>query len=135
MNDVIRNDKSLTPEQEAARRSWQWRAIVATRGNQTRLGALVLAVVGKMTDNPPRITGHATITKDGWVVCPFHKRDGTQGPMIVGDVEYLTRSFSELGDHLKLNDADRIAMFKAVKEWIYKDERDGKPPLEFRKGI
>lgn len=128
------SDKNLTAEQEAVRQSWQYRAIQATRGNQTKLGALVIAVCGKMTDNPPRITGSAEINEDGWVIAPFHRRDGKIENSIVGDVNYLTRSFSELADTLRLSDADRIAMFSEVKRWIRKDHRVD-TTLNFTQGV
>lgn len=116
--------EKLTEEQERQRATWQYRAVEATRGNQSQLGCILLAVLAKAADNPPKITGSATITSDGYVLANFTGRDGIpRHQAFICDVEDLQRNFSGLADHLKLSDADRVAMFGEVKKWIWKDFR------------
>lgn len=115
----------LTSEQERQRATWQYRAVEATRGNQSLLGLIVLATLAKSASNPPKITGSATITKDGHVLAAFQGRDDpAPRPLThICTVEELQSNFSGLADSLKLNDLDRVAMFTELKKWIWKDER------------
>ncbi len=54
----------------ANERKWQERAIEATRGNQSQLGAIILAMLARVPHNPafPRFSGLATVTSDGFVM-------------------------------------------------------------------
>lgn len=119
----------------AARASWQGRVIVRTRGQQTMLGAVFLAALGKRVGEP-RSFGHAAAIVDGpdggWVLSRFIDRTGSdKGAIRVCSVDDLVGSFSRLADDLKLNDADRIALFKTVRDWIATDERAIKDSLHF----
>jgi len=121
---VISKIERLTLEQEAQRADWRYRAISATKGNQTQLGAVLLAVLGKAPTGVPKFVGSATITSDGYITANFIDKSGTYHTgAFVCDVEDLQRNFSGLADHLNFSDADRIAMFTKVREWIFKDYR------------
>lgn len=127
---MIETEKSV-----AARASWQGQCIVRTRGNQTQLGAVLLAVLNKRVGEP-RSFGHAGAIVDGpnggWVLSRFIDRTGhDHGAIRVCSVDDLVGSFSRLADDLKLADADRIALFKAVRDWIATDERAIKDSLHF----
>ena len=126
--------EQLTEAQERARATWQYRIIETTRGNQSQLGCVVLAVLGKSASNPPKITGSATIKTDGQVYANFTGSDcvARQGVHICS-VEDLQRNFSGLADHLKLSDEERVEMFGEVKKWIWKDER-ANTTLRFTQG-
>jgi hypothetical protein len=109
---------------EAARASWQYRAIAATRGNQTRLGAVLLGVLGKSGDRYPAYGLNAEIDAHGVVWSAMHDRYGNPyRRVIVGDVEDLTNNFRGLADHLKLSDGERKEMFDALRKWISHDYR------------
>jgi hypothetical protein len=131
------SEDKLTLEglQEAARtaerNSWQYRAIAATRGNQTRLGALVIAVMGKAPKNPPAFARRgANIDPHGYVLCNFAARDGTvTHNALVGHWRELRDNFRGLADHLQLDDAEREDMFRCVRDWIYLDLRPNRGDL------
>lgn len=125
----------LTSEQERQRATWQYRAVAMTHGNQSMLGLILLATLAKSASNPPKITGSATITKDGMVLASFQGRDDpAPRPMTyICTVEELQANFSGLADSLKLNDIDRVEMFTELKKWIWKDERVD-TMLHFTKG-
>lgn len=106
------------------RDSWQYRAIEATKGNQSQLGAILLAVLGRAPKHPPRFHGLASITSDGFVMCDFTGRDGNyRYSALVCDTSDLVRNFRGLADHLKFSDAERTAMFDEVRKWISLDYR------------
>lgn len=106
------------------RDSWQYRAIERTKGNSTPLGALLLAVLGRNAKNPPWFGSTAEITENGLVVTSLTTKDRRMHfPHVVGDVAFLTSSFSELADDLKLSDPDRIELFRLVRQWCSKDHR------------
>lgn len=112
---------------EAERASWKYRAIEATRGPQSQLGAILLAALGKQRNTRPQFVGSATITSDGFIMCSFIGKDGRHHMgAFVGDVADLVRNFRGLADHLKLNDLERVEMFAAVKQWIAVDYRANK---------
>lgn len=131
---ILVPEAKLTPEQEIIHMGWRYRAIQHQSGNQTQLGAMVIAVCGKRTSNPPRIMGSATIDLDGNVLVTFQSRTGvTHEKFRYCSVQEMCDSFSELADVLRLSDVERIEMFQEVKRWVYKDER-ADPVLHFSKG-
>lgn len=115
---------------------WQARCVTATRGNQTKLGAILLAVLGKSREK--RAFGSAGAITDGpdggHIVARWIDRDGhDHGATRVCSLNELVGNFSGLADQLQLADADRIALFKAVRDWISIDERAIKETLHFTK--
>lgn len=112
-------------------RDWKWRAIRATHGNQSRLGCILIAVIGRMPLNPPRIRGNAVILEDGTVLADVELRNG-KGFLAtnLGSIEELVGNFRGLADHLKLSDKDRVEMFNELRMWCAKDFRAIKEPLE-----
>lgn len=108
----------------AERDSWQYRAVAHTKGNSTALGCLLLAVIGRNAKHPPWFGRSAEITAEGLVVTSFTHRSGRRyEPWVWGSVEELTAAFSRLADELKLNDADRIELFRQVRQWVARDNR------------
>ncbi len=112
---------------EAARATWQYRAIAATRGNQSKLGTILIAILGRQRQTRPQFGSSATITSDGFVMSRFIGRDGEghEGAFVCG-VADLTRNFRGLADHLKLRDGERGEMFTALRQWIALDYRANK---------
>jgi hypothetical protein len=100
------------------------RAVVATRGNQTLLGCILLAVLGKAASNPPRFGSGAVIRLDGTVTAHFQGRNGawTEGAHIANIIE-VRDGFRRLADALDLGDEDRGDMFTELAKWITHDER------------
>ncbi len=96
----------------------------------------MLAILGKAASNPPKITGHATVTKDGLVTAGFTGHDGLHTEnCVICHIDDLTEKFSWLADMTKLDDSDRIAMYAAVRNWIAKDLREGdNKRLQFSQG-
>lgn len=104
--------------------SWQARAIEATRGNQSRLGAIVMAVLGQTPKEPPAFGLGAVITSDGYIMCDFLTRDGElHTAAFVGAVADLVDNCRGLADHLKLADDERLAFFQSVRAWVKRDYR------------
>lgn len=115
--------------------SWKLRALQATQGNQSRLGCILIAMLGRMPQNPPRIRGLAIITGDkfkangrsippGIVIADMELRNGKgfcATPL--GTIDEIRDNFRGLADMLKLNDADRTAMFNELRMWIKRDYR------------
>lgn len=114
----------LTEAQERERASWQYRAIAATRGNQSRLGCILLACLGRNAKHPPAFGANAIITSDGFVMAHFVGKDGRgHHGALVGEISDLVGNFRGLADHLKLSDIDRKEMFDKVRQWISLDYR------------
>lgn len=118
------SDKNLTPSQEAERQTWQYRAVAATRGNQTLLGTLLLAVMGKEPKGAPK-WGHTAIIKlDGRVVADFQNRRGAcYANVEVGTIPEIGSWFNRLADEIKATDEERMAMFGELRKWMAIDER------------
>ena len=111
-------------EYEANKNSWQYKCVQATRAHQSKLGAILCSALGKNRGHLPQFQGFATITSDGSVMCNFVDRHGVMHlGALVCDVQDLVRNFRGLADHCKLPDADRIELFKTVRQWITKDYR------------
>ena len=104
--------------------SWQFRAEQFTRGNQTAMGAIVLAVLRRRPHEPPAIGGKAVIGRDGWVYASYLNAASTyEAVRAVCSVADLTNNFRRLADALKLTDTERKEMFDEVKKWIVRDFR------------
>lgn len=122
-----RAGEPLNAEQWAQRQTWEYRAIMATQGPRSQLGAIVLAVLGKQRMTAPAFGAHAIIMEDGAVLADFMDRNGVEhGARRICSVQELTDNFSRLADTLLLSDEDRIAMFAKVRAWIFKDYRKDK---------
>ena len=113
------------------RHNWKRRAIEATQGNQSRLGCIIIAMLGRLPLHPPRIRGLAVIMENGIVVADMELRNG-KGYLAtpLGDVVELRDNMRGLADHLKLSDAERIEMFNELRMWLATDLRATKTPLE-----
>ena len=107
------------------------RAIAATRANQSQLGAIMLAILGRRPRRPPMFPGGgATITSDSYVTADFIDKDGVgHRGAFVCDIADLVRNFRELADHLKLTDEERTEMFSELRKWIRRDYRAVQAPL------
>lgn len=119
------NNAIILPK-EMQRATWQYRAVEATRGNQSRLGLIVLLIIGRTPRNPPFLMMRPglVITADGDVLSDWVGRPGA--PVLatcLGTVEEVRDNLRRLADFLKLSDADRVAMFDALQKCIYKDFR------------
>lgn len=106
-----------------AGKKWQLDLIAATRGNQTRLGSIFLAALGKRPPSNRRMfSRHAVITKSGKVVADFiDSRGDVHAAQIVCTVQELRDNFRGLADHCKLSDKDREELFNTIRSWISRD--------------
>lgn len=114
----------MNPPLLTAISGWKGKAIVATRGNQSRLGCMVICMLGYLPKNPPRMRGLIVITVDGrtLVDCELNNGAGYLATDI-GHIDEVRDNFRRLADHLKLEDKDRIAMFDELRKWIKVDMR------------
>jgi len=112
-------------------RSWQWRAVRASIG--TTVGLIVMAMLAKRPRIGPAFGDGCDILIDldcnhgdrcfCKIVSPV-RRNGVWGKAeVVGTVISVRDNLRMLADHLKLSDADRIAMFAEFHKWIHKDYR------------
>lgn len=98
--------------------------IEATDGNNTQLGAILLATMGMYPRRLPAFGLRAVITSDSHIMCDFRTKDGSMHPnAFVCSVRDLQDNFRGLADHCKLSDPDRLALFDGVKRWIATDYR------------
>lgn len=112
---------------EWERSTWQYKAIAATKGNQTRLGMIVLAILGIAPNNPPRLVcPTAVIDENGWIWSWFQMpsdRKGEARHEPLCKVDKLRDGLNRIADEWQFTDAERIAMFDQARKWIERDER------------
>lgn len=115
----------ITEEQEKTRQSWQYKTVELLRGNQTLLGSVLLAILGKAPSNPPRIISAGVITAEGILITAFEARAqrGVALTVELGPVEQVRDLYRSICDQLKLPDADRIEFFNEMRKWISRDYR------------
>jgi hypothetical protein len=110
--------------QPTPRRDYRLKLIEATRGNQSMLGCIVLAAIGKEPENPPYFRGKAEITDRGDVLCDFVEKDGTyHAKARISDDEDLARNLVMLTVHADLNEQERTEFLARVNNWIVVDGR------------
>jgi hypothetical protein len=113
-----------TPSAETA--SWQYKAIVATRGNQTMLGAIFLQIIGKSAKHPPQIVGTASVDEEGlcWTLLrKAHAGEIAEGVVCLGQIGDIVDEFRRLADFLKLDDPERVELFDELRKWVAVDLR------------
>lgn len=113
-----------TPSEETA--SWQYKAIVATRGNQTLLGTILLQLIGKAAKHPPQIVSLATVDEAGLTWAVLRKQHGAEvaeGLVCLGLIGDIRDEFRRLADYLKLDDTERLELFDELKKWVEVDLR------------
>ena len=104
--------------------SWKVKAITATRGNQTMIGAVVCAILGQMPGRPPRFAGLATIWDNGRILVDGQMRGQTQFAAVdIGTVAEVNDSLRKLADHCRFTDDERKALFTEFSKWIERDLR------------
>lgn len=122
------------------RETWQVKALIATR--QGMIGATVLSMLAHSYDDampvlmrvafpgftsivPPFLCTAGKVEKTGAIVADMVTSDG----QIVKDVALfrselaMRDAFRRLADSMKLDDRDRIEMFKCVQRWVVADRR------------
>jgi len=109
---------------ERYEKSWKGRAERHTKGNETQLGAMVIAMLGRRPLRPPMFTGLAIIDRTGLVRCDFTDKNGHELKMLpIGDVLKIVTDFKNLADALKVTDSERTEMFTELRKWIMRDAR------------
>lgn len=129
MTNIIK--PRLTPEQQKAREGWKYRAIEAARGNQSKLGCILIRICGRMSRHPPRydVNSEAYITEGGMVLADMQLNPRKPFlAMTVGHVREIVEAFRKHADKLKLTDAEREEMFGLLRQWIGKDARSTSDP-------
>ena len=119
--------------------TWQARCLVGAREWQK---AIVLSVLAHNFDDampalletvypgfrsivPPFLTTAARVDKTGRVVANVRMPGGriVKDMVLYRNEVALRNDFRKLADKLKLNDADRVELFGAVKRWVVADRR------------
>lgn len=112
---------AYSPAQEQG--TWQYKAVVACRGNQTMVGTILLAIIGRNAKNPPQITTTATVDEHGLVWAGIATRNGQHGLAVLGTIQDVRDEFRRLADYLKLDDHERIELFEELRKWVAVDMR------------
>lgn len=109
---------------DKAMQTWQAKALVATQGQKSQLGAIILAITKAEPSRGPKFGPGAVISEDGFIFANFIDRHGQyhQGTLVCSVRNYID-NLHGLADALKLSDADRADMFRRAREWIYVDHR------------
>lgn len=112
---------------EKAMETWQAKALVATQGQKTQLGAIILAITKAEPSRGPKFGPGAVISADGFIFANFIDRRGQyhQGQLVCSVRDYI-KNLHGLADALKFSEADRADMFRRAREWIYVDHRVSK---------
>lgn len=111
---------------EAARLKWDYRLIQAFRGNQTLMGAMVIAICGKAPNHPPRILTGGVISREGILLVAFEARaaPGVAQMVEIGPIDKIRDEFRRACDTLALPDTEREEFFQEFRKWIVRDWRD-----------
>lgn len=125
------------------RASWQARVLLAAQEkNEGVIGAVALSVLAHNYDDamlvllkvlfpgfesikPPFLCSAGKVDKSGAVVADLVERQGVivKNYRLYRDEIALRNDFRRLADQLKLDDADRVELFGAVKRWVVADRR------------
>lgn len=121
MASILLDGSPLTPVQE--QNSWPFKAVLATRGNQTLLGCIVLQLICRQPKNPPRVESLASVDEQGLTWAYVTSRSGARRLTCLGSITDIRDDFRRLADHLKLDDGERVEMFDELRKWVSIDRR------------
>jgi hypothetical protein len=128
---ALRRVSHLSPEAEQARASWQYRCIAATEGQRSKLGQIIIAILGRAPNNPPRICSPGFISKDGTIYCAYQDQfGGVVAPFILCSTIELRDNLRGLADHLALSDRESEELFAEARKWIKRDARVETAPID-----
>ncbi len=103
---------------------WRYRAVNATRGNQTMLGCILLAVINRPAKNPPWFGPTCVINPEGVVLSNFVDRHNTMHVALpVCTVPELVDEFRRLADTCNMTDSERQEMVDELRKWVSVDYR------------
>lgn len=116
---------NLTPQAIAERKMWQYKTIAYTHGNKSQVGALLLAICGRLSKPPCFHPRGAKITADGALLALYRSDDRAQWEIrrVYENIEDFTLAFRGLATVCKLDDVEQEAMFTEIRKWIFKDDR------------
>lgn len=105
-------------------KSWQFRVALAAFPADP-MGLIVRAVLGMNSARGAALGLEATINTDSIVAAKLRGRNGRilNNAHPLGTIIQLRDEFRRLGDHCKLNDGDRMALFEELRKWCGKDLR------------
>ena len=121
------------------RDTWQGRTLAAATGktaavllsvlahnyDEALLPLLQVVFPGFTSITAPFFSSAGKVAKSGHIVADMVTRIGRvekNFPVYVNETE-MQNAFRRLADQLKLNDADRVELFAAVKRWVVADRR------------
>lgn len=117
----------LNEKQEAARKTWQYRAVQATRANQTISGMILMAALHKVPRHPPAFAYTATIDAEGVVHVRWIDKTYVRHEYVpICTVAEMVENFHRIGDEIKASDAERRELMMTIRQWITKDLRPEK---------
>lgn len=107
--------------------SWQYRAVKETRGSQTQMGALVLAIIGKQRNTLPQYPHGGIISQEGNLHATLIKRDVSieLGALVMPLKQFLLE-WEALVNKIKCTTEERAEMYLAARVWIANDLRKNK---------
>jgi len=119
------------------RDTWQGRCVSVARGRTAMVLMSVLChsyeeaavllyqlIFGSDKVNAPYLESCGRIARNGTIVARVRGRNALIKEEVIYSSEIMLRDdFRRLADELKLNDADRVELFGAVKRWVVADRR------------
>jgi len=103
---------------------WKLRAIMATRGKQTMMGAIFLAIIGHEPRHRPFIRGLAEIRHDGMVWAKLYPKSALIPRMVpLCSVQDYNDELKRLADLCKFDDREVNELFTEARKWIQRDHR------------
>lgn len=103
--------------------SWQYKAIVCTRGNQTLIGTIAIYLAGRYAKAGRCILGPANIDEDGLTWVNMRNQRGETGMVCLGWITDIRDDFRRLADHMKMDDVERVELFGELRKFIDVDLR------------
>jgi hypothetical protein len=120
-SSLLLDGSPLSPVQE--QNSWPFKAVLATRGQQTLLGCIVLNLICRQPKNPPMVASLATVDEKGLCWAYVVSRSGEKRLTCLGLITDIRDEFRRLADHLKLDDGERVELFDELRKWVSIDMR------------
>lgn len=126
---------------EELRQSWQGRALVLAELEAPKLARVLMSVFADNYDETmpfllTAVFGHCQVTapflctspkidKAGRIVADVITKYGTREKnyVVFDDENQMQGVFRRLADRMKLDDAERIDLFIAVRHWVKADQR------------
>lgn len=103
---------------------WKLRALELTRGNTSKMGAVVLAILGHEPERRPYFKGLASVDNDGIIWALLYPKNRLIPHLVaICSTQDYRDELMRIAEKTQMSEAEAGEFFAEAQKWIEKDAR------------